>query len=177
VWIPSCRNHDVAIEFYSANGYQLSPSERRAIETVANATSTEVRRFLPALPHQLVLRVQPATRVIPETGETGHAVLPNSVGWMVDPKHIGGVPATIQRELRATLFHEFHHLVRYAAVGEPHSLMGEVISEGMATVFERDAGGASPPWGMYPKDAMNWVAELRARRTAVDRISSGRISG
>jgi hypothetical protein len=169
VWIPSCRNHDVAVEFYSANGYQFSQSERQAIETVANATSTEVRRFLPALPHHLVLRVQPAARVIPETGETGYAVLPNSVGWMVDPNHFGGASATIQRELRATLFHEFHHLVRYAALGEPESLLGEVIGEGMATVFERDAAGTSPPWGMYPKDVMNWVTELSALPPNADR--------
>jgi hypothetical protein len=168
VWVSSCRNHDVAVEFYSADGYQFSQSERQAIETVADATSTEVRRFLPALPRQLVIRVQPATRSF-LTGETGYAVLPNSVGWMVDPNHIGGVSATIQRELRATLFYEFHHLVRYAAVGEPHSLMGEVIGEGMATVFERDAAGASPPWGMYPKDVMNWVTELRALPLDADR--------
>ena len=33
-----------------------------------------------------------------------------------------GVTATIQRELRATLFTEWHHLVRHASVGQPDSL-------------------------------------------------------
>jgi uncharacterized protein YjaZ len=87
----------------------------------------------------------------------------------VDPNHTGGITATIQRELRATLFHEFHHLVRYATVGQSESLMDEVITEGMATVFERDAAGASPPWGMYPRNVMNWVTELSSLPPDADR--------
>jgi hypothetical protein len=165
----SCAKQNVAVEFFFADGYHFSQSERRAIQTVADATAIEVRSLLPALPHDLVLRVQAGTRVIPETGETAYATLPNSVGWIVDPNHAGGVSGTIQRELRATLFHEFHHLVRYATAGRSESLMDEVVTEGMATVFERDAAGASPPWGMYPKEVMNWVTELSALPPDADR--------
>jgi predicted Zn-dependent protease DUF2268 len=129
----SCAKHNVAVEFYFADGYHFSQSERRAIQTVVDAT------------------------------------LPNSVRWIVDPNHAGSVSGTIQRELRATLFHEFHHLVRYATAGRSESLMDEVVTECMATVFERDAAGASPPWGMYPKEAMNWVTELSALPPDADR--------
>lgn len=156
----SCGMHAVTTQFYEAAGYRFSNAERHQIQTIADATAVEVRRLLPALPGQLVLRVQPSKSVIPETGETAYAVLPNSVGWLVDPDHPGSVTATIARELRATLYHEFHHLVRYAYVGEGKSVMDGVVTEGMATVFERDAAGASPPWGAYPKDAMNWLIEL-----------------
>ena len=152
----------VDVRFYSSKDYNFSEAERGDIQAIADGTAIEVRRFLPALPRDLALRVQPSASVIPETGETGYATLPNSIGWMVDPKHLGGVGATAQRELRATLFHELHHLVRYATAGKPESLMDDVVAEGLATVFERDAAGASPPWGVYPQDAANWVTELSA---------------
>jgi hypothetical protein len=35
-----------------------------------------------------------------------------------------------------------------------------VICEGLATAFERDFGGWSPPWGEYPAQVSEWVAEL-----------------
>lgn len=152
----------VDVRFYSSGDYKFSDAERGDIQTIADATSVEVRRFLPALPRDLALRVQPSASAIPETGETGYATLPNSIGWLVDPHHAGGVGATIQRELRVALFRELHQLVRYTAVGKPESLMDDVVTEGMATVFERDAAGASPPWGAYTQDAADWVTELSA---------------
>jgi uncharacterized protein YjaZ len=42
------------------------------------------------------------------------------------------------------------------------SLMDRVISEGMATAFERDFAGATYPWGQYPDDVAAWVTELMA---------------
>jgi hypothetical protein len=157
----SCNKHEIAVEFYFADSYHFSESERRAIHKVADATVIEVRHFLPALPQDLVLRVQAGKDVIPETGETARAIPPNAVRWIVDTSRTGGVTATVQKELRATLFHEFHHLVRYRTV-DPGSLMDEVVTEGMATVFERDFAGASPPWGAYPDNVMDWVNELFA---------------
>ena len=47
----SCAKHNVAVEFYFADGYHFSQPERRAIQTVADATAIEVRSLLPALPH------------------------------------------------------------------------------------------------------------------------------
>ena len=38
--------------------------------------------------------------------------------------------------------------------------MDAVVSEGLATVFARDATGWTPPWGEYPKEVTAWVSEL-----------------
>jgi hypothetical protein len=38
--------------------------------------------------------------------------------------------------------------------------MDRVVSEGLATVLERDFGGGRPPWGEYPADVDQWVQEL-----------------
>jgi len=42
----------------------------------------------------------------------------------------------------------------------PASFMDNVVSDGLATVFERDEGGRPTPWGEYPDDVREWVAEL-----------------
>ncbi len=156
------RSHDVRTEFYLAHGYSFPRGERMAIQEVADAAAEEVRRLLPALPRGLVLRAYAGADVIPETGETGSAIPPATVTWVVDPGRAGGVAQTVAKQLRATLFHEFHHLVRYRTVPRGRTLMDDVVSEGMATAFERDFAGAAPPWGAYPAEVDGWVEELRA---------------
>lgn len=155
-----CGTHDTTVTF-DTYGYEFSRTERQDIQEIVDATAREVRRVLPALPEQLVLRVNAGPKVIPETGETGSTFSTNVVYWTVDPNQLGGVEAIVHRQLRLTLFHEFHHLVRSMSV-KTTTLMDEVISEGMATVFERDFGGASVPWGAYPDNVSDWVDELRA---------------
>jgi len=72
----------VDVRFYSSKDYNFSDAERGDIQAIADATAIEVRRLLPALPRDLALRAQPSASVIPETGETGYATLPNSIGWL-----------------------------------------------------------------------------------------------
>jgi hypothetical protein len=157
----ACGTHDTTVEFYFAEGYRFSQAERRAIDDIAESTAIEARRALPSLPRGLVVRVYAGKDVIPETGETGSTVSPATVIWVVNPAHSGGVLAVVHTWLRASLLHEFHHLVRSQTITST-SLMDEVITEGMATVFERDVAGVSPPWGMYPENVADWVNELIA---------------
>jgi len=157
-----CGRHDVTVEFYLVDGYRFAPAERRAIQSVADAAARDVRALLPALPPVLVLRVYAGSDVIPETGETGAAIPPATVMWVVNPRRPGGVAQTVRTQLRASLFHEFHHLVRYQAVPRGGTLMDEVVSEGMATAFERDFAASTPAWGQYPPEVVRWVGELRA---------------
>ena len=93
----------------------------------------------------------------------GAAIAFNRVGWTVNPDLPGGVAAIARAQLRSTLFHELHHVARgwvmYGGAA-PGSFMEGVVSEGLATVFERDFGGWEPPWGEYPEDVEEWVAEL-----------------
>ena len=158
----SCGTPNPEVVFYSSDGHHFSPTERRTIERIARATATEVKQILPALADQLTLRVEAGDNVIPETGETASAHPPNVVYWTVDPNRAGGIVAIANAELRRTLFHEFHHLVRDSAVGEDQRLLDRVVTEGLATVFERDFAGPPPPWGMYPDDVGAWVAEILA---------------
>ena len=167
VSLPSCGSHNLQVEFHFAENHHFSSAERRVIEKIANAAEADARRLLPALSHDLTVRVVPGKHVSPETGETSEAVGADTVTWVVDPDYTGGVEGVAGRWLRASLLHEFHYLARKQGIYPSQQegewpLMDVVIEEGLATAFERDFGGVSPPWGAYPSDAGHWVDELMA---------------
>lgn len=159
--ITGCAERDVTIRFLRSETYTFSRADRSVIEAIARSTTREVRRVLPALPPQIELTVRPGSDVIKETGETASAMPPIAVIWTVDPMRQDGVVAVARAWLRATLFHELHHLVRSAS-GNPGSIVDHAVFEGMATVFERDFAAAQPPWGLYPANVEEWAQEVMA---------------
>ena len=139
---------------------------------IAERTETEVRTYLPTLPETVTLRVRDGQEVIPETGEIGISVSPAEIAWVVDSTDPRGVAKIARRQLRFTLFHELHHQVRgwMQQGGHPKlGLMDAVVSEGLATAFERDAAGSDPLWGQYPREVADWVEELRVLADDADR--------
>jgi hypothetical protein len=155
----ACRDSTTGIRTEFVGSYAFSATERRTIARIAGLATLEARRSLPALAPQLTLQVQSGKDVIPELGATATVAGSAWVRWTVDPDHPGGVVKIAESHLRATLFHELHHLVRSSTVSH-HTLMDHVISEGLATAFERDFAGASYPWSDYPSDVSKWVDEL-----------------
>jgi hypothetical protein len=150
--------------FLDADDRRFFSDEARVVITeICSGTEPSIRALLPALTPNVELAVQTGTMVIPETGEVGMALRLDRVNWTVDPSRSGGVVATARSQLRYTLFHELHHLVRgWVRFGgfHPNSFMDGVISEGLATAFERDSGGRQPPWGEYSENVQSWVEEL-----------------
>jgi Predicted Zn-dependent protease (DUF2268) len=154
----------ILVEYDADDPHAFTPEERVAIAEVARDALPDVRRVLPSAPASLVLHVRSAGDggVIPETGENASNALPNAIYWRVDPTRHGGVAAIARIQLRPTLFHEIHHLVR-AGVVRDTGVRGDVIREGLATAFERDfGGGAPPPWGQYPPEVEEWTREVLA---------------
>lgn len=167
-----CRGGDLTIEYFDVEELDLrhdfSAAERRTIEAIANSAVAQVRAQLPRLPAQLTLRVHAGKDVIPETGEGATSVPPQNVVWVVDPTRPGGVEGVANTWLRATLFHELHHLVRDSQI--PRATMLDIaVTEGLATAFERDYAGATVPWGDYPAVVRPWIDELRANPDPDDR--------
>ena len=156
-----CGDRDGTIRFLRSEGYTFSNADRRVIGRIIEPALTDVRPLLPDLPEVIDITVRPGDDVIAETGETGAAMPPAAIMWTVDASRAGGVQAVAKAWLRPSLFHEFHHLVRSAAV-MPTTLVDHAIHEGIATVFERDFAGVKPPWGNYPDDVEEWSRELRA---------------
>ncbi|MCL7931083.1 hypothetical protein [Halomonas llamarensis] len=90
----------------------FSKDARRAIAEVCVDTEPEIRSLLGGLHENIELACQTGPFVIPETGEMGTAIPPNRVAWTVDSRLPGGVATVARAQLRFTLFHELHHLVR-----------------------------------------------------------------
>ena len=167
LYVPSCTRNRTDVVFYVHDGYTFSRSEQRAIRTITQAAARDARRLLPDLPSHLIVRINPGTKVIDEIGSSSDHTAPNVVHWMVDPSRAGGVTGTAHAHLRATLFFHFHRLARLKHARDA-TLMDHVISLGMATAFERDAGGRTYPWGQYPEDVAAWVSELMAQSPAAN---------
>jgi predicted Zn-dependent protease DUF2268 len=153
----------IQVEFEHCWLHHFSRAERQVVRALCDSTDVEVRRLLPGLSPLVRLTVCVGRWVIPEYGFTGMSVARGHVRWRVDVTRPGGVEAIARAHLRATLFHELHHLVRgYVMSAPPCSVMDAVISEGLATAFERDAAGHPAPWGAYSSDVLHWVDELLA---------------
>lgn len=162
--MPSCESGEpppMKVEFYRASGYSFSWRERRAIARVADAATADAHQVLPGLPGTLVLKVRAGGNVIPETGEASNAISPNVIWWDVDPRHGAGVRETAERELRASLFHAFHHLVRNNAANR-RGFRDGIVGEGMAIAFERDFANVSRPWGQYSEADRLRTSEILA---------------
>lgn len=160
----ACERHDVDVEL-PTSGRELSRTERRELQRIADATFRDVRAHLDGLPPRLTLIVRWGKDVIPETGENGAAGFPGNVGWTLDPAR--DALSTIRSQLRATLVHELHHLARASRVSS-RVLMDRVIDEGLATAFERDFAKVNPPWGRPPPEIMDWVLEIRRQPEDVE---------
>ena len=156
----SCGSHEITIEYREID-HAFSWTERRTIQRIADGAVAEARHQLPLLPADLVLRVDADENVSDLTDSTATYAAPARLYWSVDPHRGDGVVGTAGSHLRSMLLHELHHLVRDTALPRT-SFMDSVISEGMASAFERDFAGANYPFMDYPNDVSTWVTELLA---------------
>ncbi len=159
LYVPFCNRNATEVVFYIHEGYTFSRAEQRTIRTITEAAARDARLLLSDLPSHLIVRVNPGKKVIDEIGSSSSYSAPNVVYWTVDPSRPGGVTDTAHAHLRATLFHHFHRLTRLKHQTDV-TLMDHVVSLGMATAFERDAGGRTYPWAQYSGDVTAWVTEL-----------------
>ena len=162
----ACQADELIVEYREVE-HRFSGAERRVIERISRSTVADVRPLLPALRESITLRVDADDNVSATTNAAATAVAPDRIYWSVDPDGSRGVAATAEAHLRAMLFHELHHLVRDTAVIRA-SLMDHVVSEGMASVFERDYAGARYPFSQYPDNVAVWLAELAALPASAD---------
>ena len=142
-----CGQHPVEIEKTTV-GRSLTTAEERALQEVADAAFRDVH--LPGLPPRITLIVKWGKDVTPETGETGATGYPGNVGLTLDPDR--DVLATIRTWARPCIIHELHHLARQSQI-KPTALRDRLISEGLATAFERDFAHVAPPWGEPPPES------------------------
>ena len=152
--IVGCTGHPVEIE-KPTKGRPLSAEEESTLQRVADAAFREVH--LTGLPPKITLIVTWGKDVNPDTGETGSNGYPGNLGLTLDPDR--DVLATIRSWVRPCIVHELNHLARKSR-SMPRTFRDRLVSEGLATAFERDVTGIDVEWGRPPPDA--WVTEVLA---------------
>ena len=157
----------IIISFLDTGKHVFSQPERELIREVATANEHSVRRLLPQLINRIELTVKAGSITIPGISMIGATRgRKGRVICTIDPVCLQGTSATVQSQLRPLLFHELNHVVRKQGQSREaltqRTLLDFVVSEGLATVFERDQGGGHPPWGQYPQEVQEWVEEMIA---------------
>jgi hypothetical protein len=153
----------VTVEFDDDNRENFSEETRAVIMEIALNAEADARRLLPQFPTEILLTISAGSFVVAETGSGGASLEPGHIEWTVDTTRPEGAENIARSYLRSTLFHEMHHQARGWAItggGPVTSFMDAVVSEGMATVFEREFAGSNPLYGDYPEDIDDWVDEL-----------------
>jgi Predicted Zn-dependent protease (DUF2268) len=162
----------LSVVFLETDEYAFARAERMAIEEVAGLAVEDTRRLLVGLPLCLTATVFPSCRVVPGWGSTGYTPAKDWIQISINPWDPRGVLEIAGRELRSLVAHETHHAARWALVA-PEGLLQHVTStavfEGLATVFQREMTGLTPPWGEYDEDVVDeWVAELLSLPPGID---------
>lgn len=108
------------------------------------------------------LEPTPGDYVIPETSVMGMTYDPTHVSIWFDAS-MPYQKAEMLKSLRGTVFHELVHAVNFAQnPWKPDAVFG-ALSEGLATVFEREYGDVDPLWGKYEdgKTMQKWLDEIK----------------
>lgn len=147
---------------YWPSEHWVDDDAHATVVEVAEEAERDIRTHLPTLEDDLYLLVNQTSRVIPETGDGGFTLGPHCIRWDVDPAR--GVGAVARSALRGTLFHECHHAVRLQRRPEDADLgnwKAIAVFEGLASVFEDEAGGTRAEWRRYDRALIrDWADEL-----------------
>lgn len=139
--------------------------QAQALAICAQAAG-ELRERLPTLPPTVRVWLGTRGRGIAEYGFGARALDPTTLEVTLLSGHTLEPAERLRRYLRPALYHECHHLLRgWVLRGgrRRRYLLEAAVCEGLASVFEREAGGEPPPWSRYPAQVSTWVDELRGR--------------
>lgn len=133
-----------------------------------NRSIVKITRHLPIDKVDVVIRDN-ANGIIPEIGIGGHAYGPYFLIVSLHSKR-DNCRQVIEEELLGILAHELHHCLRYRSVGYGKTLLNSLISEGLATYFEREMTGTVRPWAtaLTQKEIHFWMNKAQKEFVSVN---------
>ena len=138
--------------------------KKEEVKKVARAAAKEVSGLISLLPSYVNLVVYPSdpSNVIPETGDMGMTYSDEYASVYFDHTIPYGKDKLLQG-IRTTTFHELVHAASFSHDPWQPSVLYGVVTEGLATVFERDYADSKPLWGKYEDEQTMrmWLSELK----------------
>ena len=137
------------------------------LEVISNSEK-EVRNLLPKLPDSIKVIVENVDWDLDIVGGVTGRTETNSppmVLIQISNNYQGGVIDSVYQGIKATIFHEFHHLSRGWAIQDnkfSYGIPNAMVNEGLAVAFTEIYTGNINEVNAYTDEADNWVKEILA---------------
>ncbi len=132
---------NVNLHLLNASG-SLSQFEKE-IKSEFSAAVSEISKIIKLVNVDIVIYDNPEG-AIPEIGLGGYTQNDNLIFIPIDPK-FANLPKSIKENLKRTMAHELHHVMRWRKVGYGNTLLEAIITEGLADNFDLEVFGGNPP--------------------------------
>lgn len=156
---------EVELIFQEGDGYSFSTEEQVQITEIVIDSAEKVRLLLPELPSLIKVTVLPLQRDLTGVGgATGRTDTKTEVVIFLSTLYEGGISAAANIGLRATIYHEFHHIVRGWTIQGNKFGPGipiAAVNEGLANVFSETYTNTSFEGNSYPDDVDQWFLEIK----------------
>lgn len=148
----------------------FSPEQKQLITNIILESEKEIRTLLPTLPNGIEVNVEivdwDLDVVDGVTGRTDTNI-PPFVAIQISDKFPGGITKAVEKALKPTIFHEFHHLSRGWAIQDNvfgPGIPNATVNEGLAVVFSQTYTYQSTEADTPPEAeiAEQWMKEILA---------------
>lgn len=147
---------------------RFTESQKDFIREVIINSETEVRNLLPKLPDSIKVIVENVDWDLDIVGGVTGRTETNSpplVLVQISNNYKQGIIDSIHAGLKATIFHEFHHLSRGWAIQDnkfSYGIPNAMVNEGLAVAFTEIYTGNINEVNSFTDEADNWVREIMA---------------
>ena len=151
---------------FQEDAFDFTETQKDFILEVIINSEKEVRKLLPTLPDSITVIVEHVDWDLDAVGGvTGRAESnsPPLIMVQISNTYREGVIDSIYSGLKATLFHELHHLSRGWAIQDNAFAPGipnAMVNEGLAVVFAEIYTEIVFEANAYPEEADRWVQEI-----------------
>lgn len=162
---PPLANVDVV---FQEDSLKFMEPQKAFIREVISHSEEEVRNLLPKLPDSIKVIVENVNWDLDIVGGVTGRTETNSpplVLLQISNNYHGGIIDSLKMGIKATIFHEFHHLSRGWAIQDnkfSYGIPNAMVNEGLAVAFTEIYTGDINEVNAYTDEADNWVKEILA---------------
>lgn len=151
---------------FQEDSLSFTEPQKEFIRELIFNSETEVRNLLPILPDSIKVIVENVDWDLNIVGGVTGRTETNSpplVQVQISNNYQEGIIDSVYSGLRATIFHEFHHLSRGWAIQDnkfSYGIPNAMVNEGLAVAFTEIYTGNINETNAYTDEADDWVKEI-----------------